>query len=127
MMINKLKGIYYLPALAVLFAGCKKDVDPPVNTPVADVAQKGTAEIFAGNGLPGAAAGTHVASFTGAWGIVRDKNGNLFVSDYNTTLIRKVTPDGTVSTFAGNSTDANNGDPKSTDGVGTKASFTAPA
>jgi sugar lactone lactonase YvrE len=41
------------------------------------------------------------ASFTTPWGIAVDSEGNIFVSDYDTYTIRKVTPDGVVTTVAG--------------------------
>jgi serine/threonine-protein kinase len=45
------------------------------------------------------------AEFQSVYGIVLDKNGNLFVADYNNstsaTAIRKIAPDGSVTTFAG--------------------------
>src|ERR1700761_3613423 len=123
----KPKDFFYLLSLVLLFTACKKQEQKPIDTTKPDIAQTGTASIFAGNGRPGTVAGKSAASFTGAWGIVMDKSGNLFVSDYNTTLIRKISPDGNVSTFAGNTTDINKGAPKSTDGLGVKASFMAPA
>jgi len=62
----------------------------------------GTVSTLAGTGHAGAAngAGT-VASFDGPAGITVDATGNLFVGDSNNNLIRKITPDGTVSTYAG--------------------------
>jgi hypothetical protein len=42
-----------------------------------------------------------VAQFNGPVGLVRDGQGNLFVSDSNNHTIRKITPAGVVSTWAG--------------------------
>ncbi|ASU35803.1 NHL domain-containing protein [Mucilaginibacter xinganensis] len=53
--------------------------------------------------------------------IVIDKAGNAYVSDFITNTIDKITPDGTVSVFAGG------GDLYKPDGTGTKASFLNPA
>ena len=39
------------------------------------------------------------ARFNAPDGLTFDASGNLFVADYNNTAIRKITPDGTVSTF----------------------------
>ncbi len=83
--------------------------------------------MFAGNGQGGSTDGKGVASFAGAYGIVMDKDGNLFASDYKNTLIRKIGPDGTVTTFAGNVTGVSSGHAASVDGTGTNASFMAPA
>jgi hypothetical protein len=64
-------------------------------------------------------AGTN-ASFKSPWGIGIDSSGNLYVSDTNNHLIRKITPSGVVSTFAGTGTGA------FADGTGTNASFNSP-
>lgn len=123
----KLKS-HFLLLFCIFMAGCSKKGSPPhqisnlTNSP-----KTGVATIFAGNGQTGLADGKGVASFGEAWGIVMDKSGNLFVADNHTTLIRKVTPDGSVSTFAGNITGASTGHNVSVDGTGTSASFSAPA
>lgn len=54
-------------------------------------------------------------------GIARDSKGNLFVSEYSANYIRKITPDGTVTTFAG--TPMVHG---TNDGVGAEARFYGP-
>jgi sugar lactone lactonase YvrE len=54
-------------------------------------------------------------------GLALDKNGNLYVADTGGYAIRKVTADGTVSTFAGTL-----GSSGSADGIGTAARFTLP-
>jgi streptogramin lyase len=41
------------------------------------------------------------ALFSNPAGLVADSSGNLFVADYNIGTIRKITPDGTVTTYAG--------------------------
>jgi hypothetical protein len=48
-----------------------------------------------------------------------DSSGNLFVTDYVCSSVRKVTPAGTVTTFAG-------GGDGGTDGTGTDAGFDGP-
>jgi len=60
------------------------------------------------------------ASFNYPGGIAIDKAGNLYVADLGNSMIRKVTPTGLVTTFAGSTT---NGDD---DGIGTAASFNYP-
>lgn len=53
-------------------------------------------------------------------GLGSDSAGNVYVADFNNHRIRKITPDGTVSTFAGNGTRG------STNGTGTAATFDYP-
>jgi len=57
---------------------------------------------------------------TAASGITIDRLGNLYVADTANCRIRKVTPDGEVSTLAGS------GEPGIVDGVGTAAMFAVP-
>jgi sugar lactone lactonase YvrE len=58
-------------------------------------------QLFAGSGTSGFlnAQGT-LAMFASPSYVVSDTQSNLFVCDYGNRLIRKITPDGTVSTFA---------------------------
>jgi len=63
-----------------------------------------TGDVFtvAGNGWAGAQDGKGVfASFNIPAGVAVDGSGNLFVADYQNHKIRMITPDGTVSTWAG--------------------------
>jgi hypothetical protein len=76
----------------------------------------GTVSTVAGN-LQGYADGKGTnAQFFNISGMALDASGNLFVCDSHT-RIRKITPDGTVSTFVGNGTLGN------VDGKGTNASL----
>lgn len=59
------------------------------------------------------------ASFSSIWGITLDSSGNIYVSDGY--YIRKVTPDGTVTTLAGNSNGNSIG--WDVDGKGNAATF----
>jgi len=61
------------------------------------------------------------ASFSGPVAVATDSTGNVYVADYGNNTIRKVTPDGAVTTFAGAAGVAGNAD-----GVGANASFTSP-
>lgn len=100
-----------LPVLllsAFLFIGCNHDNRPVVTT-------------YAGNGVLGFANGdTKSASFSNPMGVAVDSSGNVYVADSRNNLIRKITPDGAVSTFAGS------GEQGSADGKGTAASFFFP-
>jgi sugar lactone lactonase YvrE len=60
------------------------------------------------------------ARFDNPYGIAADKKGNLFVCDWDKDVIKKISPAGKVTIFAGS------GDRGSKDGIGTKASFYLP-
>jgi len=76
---------------------------------------------IAGSGLEGNANGQGAnASFYLPYGVDVDVSGNIFVADYANHLIRKITSNGTVSTFAGS------GQNKFENGIGTNASFDNP-
>lgn len=76
---------------------------------------------LAGRGTVGEANGSGaVAQFRAPHGVAFDSSGNVFVADFSSDKIRRVTPAGVVSTFAGS------GVPGGVDGVGTAASFNRP-
>jgi sugar lactone lactonase YvrE len=58
--------------------------------------------LLAGNGGKGAANGSgDAASFDGVYGMVHDSAGNMLATDFYNHTIRKITPEGYVSTYAG--------------------------
>lgn len=79
---------------------------------------------FAGmDGVRGSADGGRLsATFNIPYGLAVDKNGNVFVSEFGNHTIRKISPDGVVTTLAGVS-----GVAGSDDGVGYAAKFNNPA
>jgi sugar lactone lactonase YvrE len=104
-------------------------VDAAGNVYVADLGNNlirkinlnGIVSTLAGSGAAGATNGAGTtASFSAPSGIAVDAAGNVYVADYGNNLIRKITPDGTVSTLAGSRA------PGAADGKGTAASFYGP-
>ena len=76
---------------------------------------------LAGSGTSASINGTGTAaSFRNPQGTVVDANGNIYVAEYLDHKIRKITPTGIVTTFAGS------GAQGTTNGIGTAASFTRP-
>ncbi len=61
------------------------------------------------------------ARFNSPWGLALDPAGSLYVTDHNNNTIRKIAPDGTVSTLAGLA-----GTAGSADGQGGAARFNGP-
>ncbi len=77
--------------------------------------------VLAGDGTAGFRDGDGAqAEFNRPWNIYADAQGNIFVTDENNQRIRKITPSGVVSTFAGNGTVGY------MDGSGTSAEFRFP-
>jgi serine/threonine-protein kinase len=113
------KGAFYLPwGLAV---------DTKGNIYVADfwniykISPTGLATTFAGSGQLGYADGKGTAaSFKNPRGMAFDRSGNLYVSDEENNRIRKISPDGVVTTLAGN------GVRGYADGTGAAAQFNLP-
>jgi hypothetical protein len=84
------------------------------------ISQKGSTTIFAGNGTQGRVNGAGLlASFNNPVGLAIDSQDNLYVSDRNNHIIRKIGTNGTVTTFAGSSKGYG-------DGTGTAALFNSP-
>jgi sugar lactone lactonase YvrE len=104
-------------------------IDPAGNLYVADegnsairkISPSGMVTTIAGSGAKGNADGIGpTASFLGPQGVALDSAGNVYVADTGNSLIRKITPSGTVSTIAGD------GRQMIVDGVGRSASIGYP-
>ena len=108
-------------------------IDPSGNLYIADnsnnrirkVSTSGIITTFAGNGTSGYSGdggAATAAELAGPRYILFDAAGNLYISDYGNNRIRKVTPSGIISTFAGNGTSGYTGD----GGAATAAEINAP-
>ncbi|MFY7885757.1 MAG: NHL repeat-containing protein, partial [Dolichospermum sp.] len=105
------QNYFFKPLLAVLL----------LCSTIAVKAQIYEVSTFAGSGTAGATNGTGTAaSFNNPQGVVVDVSGNIYVTDYNNHLIRKITNAGVVTTFAGTGTSG------AVNGTGTAASFRNP-
>lgn len=93
------------------------------NHTIRKISSTGATTTFAGAaGAPGNLDGLGAsARFFTPSAITADDAGNLFVTDFDTHIIRKITATAQVTTFAGQP-----GVPGSTDGFGTAASFSGP-
>ncbi|HEY8999881.1 MAG TPA: NHL repeat-containing protein [Mucilaginibacter sp.] len=91
------------------------------NNLIRKITQAGVVSTLAGSGAQGADDGLDTAAtFNLPEALAVDAAGNVYVADNGNNLIRKVTPIGQVSTFAGS------GQPGSGDGTGNAASFNSP-
>ena len=106
------KNIALLIILALSVTACsKKNVGPP--PPASPLVST-----FAGSGTPGNSDGPGAsASFSEPEGMAIDAAGNVYVADLGNNMIRKISPNGVVSTLAGS------GAQGAADGQGTAASF----
>lgn len=117
------------PAATARFSGpWKVAVDKNDNIIVADrtnnmirkISADGIVSTIAGNGTAGTADGLGTAArFSYPQDVEVDDNGIIYVVDYTNDRIRKITPDGMVSTLAGSSTGY-------ADGTGSEAKFDKP-
>ncbi len=91
------------------------------NWAIRRVTTSGVVTTFAGLGRNQADGPAASARFPAPYGIATDSLGNSYVADINTNTIRKITPQGEVSTLAGSPDTVGN-----VDGVGSAARFNQP-
>ena len=112
---------FYLPWGIALDSQRNLYVCDSYNNMIRKVSPQGKVTTIAGNPTKGAKDGLgKAASFLHPAGIAVDRAGNLLVADAGNHRIRKISPDGMVSTFAGN------GSRGREDGHSARASFNRP-
>ncbi|MGX4640513.1 gluconolaconase [Massilia sp. SYSU DXS3249] len=92
------------------------------NHAIRKIAPDGSVATLAGDGQPGHADGQgRAARFHAPVGIAVDQRGNVYVADTYNDRIRRITPDGSVTTLAGS------GQPGNADGPALMAAFDTPS
>ncbi|HVS91067.1 MAG TPA: NHL repeat-containing protein [Mucilaginibacter sp.] len=96
-------------------------VSDSFNNLIRKITPAGVVTTIAGNGTPGYADGPAAsAQFYGPQGLAVDAQGNIFVADFGNNVIRKISTDGTVSTYCGNTSAG------AVNGAATVAEFNGP-
>jgi sugar lactone lactonase YvrE len=114
-------ALFYIPVAVAADASGNLYVADSYNNVIRKISAAGVVSTLAGSGAQGNANGPgNVASFFDPVGVAVDAAGNVYVADSGNNLIRKISPGGMVSTFAGNGT------PGWVDGIANPASFYDP-
>jgi len=108
------KHLTLLLIIVSFITACKKNNNSKPSTPVITT----VVSTFAGSGSQGSTNGFGTAaSFDNPIGVAVDASSNIYVAEQGNSLIRKISPTGVVSTFAGS------GVHNTANGIGTAASF----
>jgi sugar lactone lactonase YvrE len=112
---------FYAPSALAIDAADNLYVADAYNRNIRKITTAGVVTTLAGSSTSGYADGTgNAASFSFVTGLAVDSNGNVYAADAYNNCIRKITPAGVVSTFAGSTTSG------AANGVGSSASFNTP-
>ena len=119
---NGTAALFNRPTAVAIDAAGNIYVADSYNSVIRKITAGGVTSTIAGNGTLGYKDGPAAnAQFYAPAGVAVDAGGNVFVADMGNNLIRKITPAGIVSTFAGN------GNAGYGNGTGTAAFFNAPS
>jgi len=112
---------FYNPTGVAVDASGNVYIADTKNNKIRKITLGGIVSTFAGSGIQGSADGSGTAAqFYGPQGVAVDASGNVYVADSGNNKIRKITPAGDVSTWAGSGTQG------SDDGTSAAASFYKP-
>ncbi len=113
---------FYFPAGVAFSGDGKLSVADNLNHTIRQITSAGVVTTFAGRAPSGSEDGPRTdARFSSPWSCARDAAGNLYVADTYNQTIRKISPAGVVSIFAGAT-----GSFGSADGQGSAARFGYP-